>query len=124
MELGCLKTIAGFLNSRNGGTLLIGVMDNGTPVGIEADGFLNEDKMLLHLDNLIRERIGPKHVMYIHPHFEDYDGCKVLAVECSPSGSPVFVKDGPVERFYIRMGASTPELTSSQTHEYIKERFG
>lgn len=124
MELSCLKTIAGFLNSRNGGTLLIGVMDNGTPVGIEADGFLNEDKMLLHLDNLIRERIGPKHTMYIHPHFEDYDGSKVLAVECSPGNSPVFVKDGSTERFYIRMGASTPELTSSQTHEYIKERFG
>ena len=124
MELGCLKTISGFLNSRNGGTLLIGVMDDGTPVGIEADGFLNEDKMLLHLDNLIKERIGPKHMMYIHPHFEDYDGHKVLAVECSPGGSPVFVKDGSTERFYIRMGASTPELSSSQTHEYIKERFG
>jgi len=123
MELGCLKTVAGFLNSRNGGTLLIGVMDNGTPVGIEADGFLNEDKMLLHLDNLVKERLGPKHMMYIHPHFEDYDGYKVLALECSPSNSPVFVKDGSAERFYIRMGASSPELTGSQTHEYIKERF-
>lgn len=124
MELGCLKTIAGFLNSRKGGTLLIGIMDNGTPVGIEADGFLNEDKMLLHLDNLLKEYIGPKYMMYIHPHFEDYDGHKVLAIECSPGGSPVFVKDGSIERFYIRMGASTPELSSSQTHEYIKERFG
>lgn len=123
MELSCLKTIAGFLNSRKGGTLLIGVMDNGTPVGIEADGFLNEDKMLLHLDNLIKDRLGTKNIMYIHPHFEDYDGYKVLAVNCSPSNSPVFVKDGSVERFYIRMGASTSELSSSQTYEYIKERF-
>lgn len=123
MELSCLKTIAAFLNSRKGGTLLIGVMDNGTPVGVDADKFPNPDKMLLHLDNLIRERLGPKHMMYIHPHFEEYEGVQVLAVECSPSNSPVFVKDGPVERFYIRMGASSPELTSSQTHEYIKERF-
>jgi hypothetical protein len=123
MELSCLKTISAFLNSRNGGTLLIGVMDNGTAVGIEADGFLNEDKMLLHLDNLIKTRIGVKHMMYIHPHFEDYDGCKVLAVECSPSNSPVFVKDGSMERFYIRMGASSPELSTSDTYEYIKERY-
>lgn len=123
MELGCLKTIAAFLNSRQGGTLLIGVMDNGTPVGIEADKFPDSDKMLLHLDNLIRERLGPKYMMYIHPHFEEYEGVHVLAVECSPGNSPVFVKDGTVERFYIRMGASSPELTSSQTHEYIKERF-
>ena len=123
MELGCLKTIAAFLNSRHGGTLLIGVMDNGTPVGIEADKFPNSDKMLLHLDNLVRERLNPKHIMYIHPHFEEYEGVQVLAVECSPGNSPVFVKDGAVERFYIRMGASSPELTSSQAHEYIKERF-
>lgn len=123
MELSCLKTMAAFLNSRSGGTLLIGVMDNGTPVGIEADGFLNEDKMLLHLDNLVKNRLEPKHMMYIHPHFEDFDGYKVLAVECSPSGSPVFVKDGSLERFYIRMGASSPELSSSETFAYIKERF-
>ncbi len=123
MEMGCLKTIAGFLNSRKGGTLLIGVMDDGTPVGIEADGFLNEDKMLLHLDNLVRERLDPKHMMYIHPHFEEFDGYKVLAVECSPSNSPIFVKDGSTEHFYIRMGASSPELSLSETHAYIKERF-
>lgn len=103
--------------------MLIGVMDNGTPVGIEEDRFTSEDKMLLHLDNLIKERIGPKNMMYIHPHFEDYEGVKVLAVECSPSRSPAFVKDGQQERFYIRMGASSPELTASQTHDYIRERF-
>lgn len=36
MELGCLKTIAGFLNA-HGGTLVIGVADNDEPVGIEVD---------------------------------------------------------------------------------------
>lgn len=124
MELSCLKTIAAFLNSKTGGTLLVGVMDDGTPVGIKEDGFPNEDKMLLHLDNLIKERIGPKHAMYVHPHFESYEGVRVLAVECTPSRSPVFVKDGSQERFYIRMGASSPELTASQTHDYVNERFG
>lgn len=123
MEMGCLKTIAGFLNSRSGGTLLIGVMDDGTPVGIGEDGFANEDKMLLHLDNMIKERLGPSHMMYIHPRFEDFDGIRVLAVECSPGRSPVYVKDGAQERFFIRMGASTADLNTSQAHQYINERF-
>lgn len=122
IELSFLKTIAGFLNSR-GGTLVIGVADNGEPVGIEADGFPNEDKMVLHLDNLIRSRLGAQFGMYVHPRFEDYRGHRVLAVECWAARSPVYVKDGNTERFYIRAGASTSELLVSQVQEYIKQRF-
>ncbi|MEZ4517439.1 MAG: putative DNA binding domain-containing protein [Chloroflexota bacterium] len=123
IELSVLKTIAGFINSKAGGTLLVGVSDDGTPIGVHEDGFSNEDKMLLHLDNLIRDRLGAKHAMYIHPRFEDFEEVRVLAVECSPGSSPVFVKDGNQERFYIRMGASTFELKASETHDYIRERF-
>jgi hypothetical protein len=122
IELSFLKTIAGFLNSR-GGTLVIGVADNGEPVGIEADGFQNEDKMVLHLDNLVRSRLGAQFGMYVHPRFEDYQGQRVLAVECWPARSPVYVKDGNTEHFYIRAGASTSELPVSQVQEYIKQRF-
>ena len=46
MELAVLKTLAGFLNT-NGGMLVVGVSDDGSPVGIQADGFENEDKMSL-----------------------------------------------------------------------------
>jgi len=123
MELGCLKTIAGFLNT-HGGTLVIGVADNGDPVGIEADGFPNEDKMQLHLSNLINSRIGPEYEMYIHPHFENYRRYRILAVECMPAKSAVYVKDGNTERFYVRSSAATRELLPSEMQSYIKQRFG
>lgn len=42
MELAVLKTIAGFINN-GGGTLIVGVTDDGSPVGLQADGFSNED---------------------------------------------------------------------------------
>ena len=122
MELAILKTVAGFLNTQ-GGTLLVGVADNGNPVGIEADGFPNEDKMNLHLIHLLRDRIGADKLMYVHPRFEDHEDERVLAVECWTSKSPVFVKDGNTEHFYIRTGTSTSELTSSQAHDFIKQRF-
>lgn len=122
MELACLKTVAGFLNSR-GGTLVVGVSDDGETIGLDADGFPNEDKMNLHLVNLLRSRVGPQHMMYIHPRFEDRDDHRVLVVECWPSNSAVFLKDGAVERFYIRTGAATTELSGSQTQDYIKRRF-
>jgi len=53
-----LKAIVAFCNSA-GGELLIGVADDGSIVGIEHDGFSNEDKFQLHLRNLLLERIVP-----------------------------------------------------------------
>jgi hypothetical protein len=123
IELSALKTIAGFLNS-HGGTLVIGCGDDGEPIGLDADKFENEDKMHLHLVNILRERIGVTHMMYIHPRFEDLHERRVMVVDCWPARSPVFVKDNGVERFYIRAGASTAELSMSQVQEYSKRRFG
>jgi predicted HTH transcriptional regulator len=122
MEHSCLKTIAGFLNSR-GGTLIVGVDDNGDVLGIEEDKFANEDKMGLHLVNLIKSRIGPQYMLSIHPRFEDYDGKRVLVVECTRSRVPVFLKEGNIERFYVRTGAASTELSASQTQEFIKLHF-
>lgn len=122
MELAVLKTLAGFVNS-SGGTLVIGVADDGEPVGIEADKFPNEDKMYLHLVNLIKDRMGAAHMMYMHPRFDDYEGERVMVVECLPGKSPIFVKDGKVERFFVRTGAATTELQGSQAQEFIQKRF-
>lgn len=122
MELGVLKTVAAFLNS-HGGTLIVGVLDDGNPVGIEADKFENDDKMLLHLDNLLKDKIGAQHLLHVRPRFDEYQDKKVLVVECKPGKAPVFVKDGGAEKFFVRAGASTMELSGSQTHEYVKQRF-
>lgn len=122
IEHSALKTIAGFLNA-GGGKLIIGVADDGVPVGIQEDGFESEDKMYLHLVNLLNSRIGPKHMMYIQVRFDDYRTRRVMVVECGRAASPVFLKDGSTERFYVRTGASTTELTPSQTNEYVAQRF-
>jgi len=122
MEQACLKTIAGFLNTE-GGTLIVGLADNGDPVGYKADGFKNKDAVLLHLDNLVRTRLGPQFAMYIHPRFSKYLDYEVLIVECSAAKSPVYLRDGSTERFFIRAGASTSELTISQAQGYIEQRF-
>jgi hypothetical protein len=122
MELAVLKTIAAFLNM-NGGTLIIGVADDGDPVGIGEDKFPNEDNMNLHLVNIIKERIGPASMLYISPRFDDYQDTRVLVVECASAKTPIFVKDGSVEKFFVRTGAATSELSASQTQEFIKSRF-
>ena len=123
MHLSSLKTITGFLNAK-GGTLLIGVSDNGEVTGLSADGFPNEDKMGLHLVNLIRDRIGDIFLPYIHPHFEEQDGVQVLAVRCEQGPKAAFVKDGNQQRFFVRGGNATTELMGNSITDYVKQRFG
>ncbi len=106
-----------------GGTLIIGVGDDGVPLGIGEDGFESEDKMYLHLGNLLHSRIGPTHAMYIQVRFDDFKGQRVMAVQCGRAGSPVVLKDGGSERFYVRTEASTTELTPGQTNDYVAQRF-
>lgn len=122
MEQAVLKTLAGFLNT-NGGKLIIGVRDDGTPLGIEADQFSSEDKMGLHLVNLVNGKMGPQTMTFMHIRFDEFENRRVMAIECHRSSKPVFVKEGESEHFYIRTGPSTTQLTPTQTLEYIKHRW-
>lgn len=119
VELAVLRTLAGFLNT-NGGKLVVGVADDGTPVGIDQDGFQNEDKVFLHLVNIVNSRIGPEAMLEMHAHFEDYKGVRVLVVACPRSPKPVYVSDGNTDRFYVRTGPSSRELTAKETVSYVK----
>src|SRR6266481_4402444 len=56
--------------------LIIGVADGGTPVGVEKDGFADEDKMSLHLINLLKDRIGAQHSINVQPRFDDHNGVR------------------------------------------------
>ncbi len=122
MEHAVLKTVAAFLNS-NGGTLFVGVDDTGEAVGLDVDKFASEDKMALHLDNLIKDRLGGDVFACVKPTFADVEGKRVLAIECTASGKPVFLKNSSGEEFFIRAGASSPAPPASHTHEYIQQRF-
>jgi len=122
MELAVLKTLAGFLNN-NGGTLVVGVADDGSPVGIQVDEFENEDKMSLHLVSIVKTRMGIQALTNLHIHFDDHEDCRVMVLKCPKGSMPVFVMEGSTEHFYVRTGPSTTELSPSQTQDYIKQRF-
>jgi len=64
-----------------------------------ADGFPNEDKMGLHLVNLIRDRIGDIFLPYVHPHFEDENDERVLVIRCEKRPKSAFVNDGLCNAF-------------------------
>jgi hypothetical protein len=122
IQVAALKTIAGFLNA-HGGTLVIGVADDGEVLGLTADGFKSEDSMGLHLVNLVRDRIGEIFLPYVHPHFEDGDKGRVLVVRCEKGPKPAFVKDGAHQRFFVRGANATAELSGTSITDYVKAHF-
>lgn len=117
-----LKTIAAFLNS-DGGTLLVGVNDDGEMLGLELDDFPDDDKMMLHLTNLVKDRIGAQFMRFLRLSTESVNGRSVLRVDCNPSVIPAYVTHQNDEYFYIRTGPATTALAASEIHDYIQDRF-
>jgi len=121
IELAWLKGVAAFLNT-DGGTLLLGVTDDGSITGLELDVFENEDKCRLHFKNLIATHIGAEMSKYIRFTLVPVDGKTVGVVQCTRSSEPVFLKNGNKEAFHIRNGPSSDELPVSKALKYIKHR--
>ena len=99
IELSALKSLAGFMNA-TGGTLIIGVNDDGEELGLANDGFPNEDAMMLHVVNIVKQRMGADVMPFIHPKFEEYQGETVLSLRCD--GTPRDLRQGRPERALLR----------------------
>lgn len=123
IENHCLKTVVGFLNSK-GGYLMVGVDDNGNTLGLDADGFKNNDKFLLHWFNLLKETIGADLIKFIESEILYYKGKQILFVGCEPASRPVFFNRDSEEYFYVRVGNSTQSLKPSEMLAYIDDHYG
>ncbi|MBR6204433.1 MAG: ATP-binding protein [Candidatus Methanomethylophilaceae archaeon] len=122
MEKAVLKTMVAFLNT-DGGTLLIGVSDDGEVCGVDIESFESLDKMNLHLTNMISSAIGNGNIPYINfKAIEMDEGKIVVRVRCSPATKAVFLKEGKVEQFYVRSGPSSVELTGMNLVNYVNNR--
>ncbi len=123
IEHSVLKTISAYMNS-NGGTILVGISDKGEILGLETEGFENNDKLGLHLTNLIKHKIGPEYLPYIKYDLVQIDGKTVLKIDCSPSGKYVFIKgENSEEEFYVRNGPSSAKLSGRELIDYIDNKF-
>src|SRR5690606_26743289 len=124
------KVICSFLNS-NGGTLFIGVKDDGTIQGLDYDYSLFEsgqrDKVLLELDDLISRYFGSGRKPLIEGEIQEVNGKEILVVDVAASEKPVFLNNQfngvTSKEFYIRMHASTRILNDvEEIVEYILNR--
>ena len=138
LESASLKTVAAFANSRDGGTLLIGVTDDGTPCGLEADyetlrrpGKDDTDLFQLHLNNLIVASMGAAVAANVALQIHTVDGTDICRVHVRPSGFPVDAKvtidkAGQMVKktlFYVRTSNSTLTLNNEERAKYVLTRW-
>lgn len=119
-----LKTVCGFLNS-SGGTLLLGVDDDGGVQGLEKDyarcsaNNQNADGLENKIVTLLRDRLSPPpsfgHVAITFHTIEGREICRVLV---SPIDTPTRL-DGD---FFVRHGNSTRKLSADEADRWQRLR--
>lgn len=104
---------------------MIGVADDHTILGIEQDHFANEDKFLLHMRNLITDKIIPIVFQYVDYELVTIDDKRICWVVCKQSKEDVWLKPdkNKPEVFYVRSGPSSTELPPRAALRYIQEHF-
>ncbi|MDA9194263.1 ATP-binding protein [Alphaproteobacteria bacterium] len=122
IEDAVLKTICAFMNS-DGGTLLVGVADDGSPTGVadEIQKFhKSNDKFLLHFKNLVSNKIGAEIYPLLEYELREFRGAQLLMVSCQKSSKEVFMNGA---EFYVRTNPATDRLEGKKLLDYCKTRF-
>lgn len=118
--------ITGMLNSE-GGTLLIGVADDGTILGIERDlqtlRKKNTDGFQLLLTDIVRSYVGVEYMAYVRTRFELIDDKQICVVAIEKSPTPVFFATSDGHEFWVRTGNSTRSLDVKATLGYIQANW-
>ncbi len=116
LEDAVVKTIAGFANSVYGGTLLVGVTDDGGIYGLEDDYATfskrgergDRDLWGQHLKNLL-DRLGKSAAALVDWEFFTIDGKDICRVSIDPSDHPVYeTKARPTDLLVAHPGEHRP----------------
>ena len=115
------KEVIAFANTK-GGTLYIGVSDDGSVVGVK-----NADQVMLQMNNMIRDSIKPDVTMFVgyeNQHVGDKD---IIAVTIQKgTDRPYYLgsKGLKPSGVYVRNGTSSDPATDTAIRRMIKETDG
>ncbi|PKM10095.1 MAG: ATP-binding protein [Gammaproteobacteria bacterium HGW-Gammaproteobacteria-10] len=127
LETVVLKTLAGFLNSSVGGTLLIGVADNGEILGLENDYQTlkkpGQDGFEQTVMTAVSTNLGGDLCTFVHILFHVIDHKDVCRIIVSPANRPVFLTQANTPKFFVRTGGATRDLNIQEALDYIGGRW-
>ena len=126
LETVVLKTLAGYMNAQ-GGTLLIGVADDGSIVGLEHDYSAlkksDRDGFEQVLMTSVASKLGGDACQCVQAVFHSLEGKDVCRTIISKAHRPVYLRDGETPKLYVRTGVSTRELNVQEAIDYTATRW-
>ncbi len=121
-----MKTLAGYMNG-SGGTLLIGVSDDGAILGLDSDYKTlkkqDRDGFEQALMTAIATKLGADACQSVQIVFHAAESKEVCRVMVAPMDRPVYVKDGDAPKLYVRTGVLTRELNVQEAVDYTSTRW-
>ena len=133
IEHAIVKTICGFMNAE-GGTLFIGVDDDGKVLGLNEDvktlgSKASLDGFELHLRQVLNAALSIPTAGIVTISFERLGDLDIAIVRAAPSGNPVFAKPAkssgsPSSEFWVRVGNATHLLHGADMIHYQSEHWG
>lgn len=127
LESVIMKTISGFLNTR-GGSLLIGVADNGGIVGLEEDyktlNRKDNDGYTQLLMTSVADKLGTPVCRLVRILFYVLDQKEICRVIILPSPVPVYTKEDQKSHFYVRTASGTREMGIEEAVTFIRAKWG
>lgn len=118
-----LKTIAASHNT-DGGTLLIGVADDGSVKGLDPDLNLrpakkrNDDQFTLMLQDLLHGNLTPRRPNRASIRIDDSSGGKVCVVEVPVRAEVTYLED----KLFVRDGPRSIQLAGEEMEQFLRER--
>ena len=127
VESEIIKTISAFANTE-GGTLIIGVNDDGEILGLQNDftSFKGNqrDKFLKHFANIIGTGFTEPIDAIIKYGLENSEAIEVFVITVEKSAKPRFMKlKGGEKEFYIRRSATSQKLDIEEAIKYCFDKW-
>lgn len=126
LEKAIARTIAAFMNLK-GGTLVVGVSDEGSVLGLEQDfntlGRKDRDGWEQALRNVLNTFLPKDVAAMVGVSFSEIDGKTVAVVRADAALKPVYLEGDRGAEFHVRSGNTTQQLDVKQAHEFISRRF-
>jgi hypothetical protein len=121
-----MKNVVAFMNA-DGGTLLIGVDDEGQILGLEPDFQTmkkgNADSFENIFNMAFNRMVGAEYRHYVDLTFPELEGKVVCVIAVQPSAQPAYMTFKGTEKFYIRTGNGSQSLSVRKATQYIQDRF-
>lgn len=118
---GIKKEVVAFVNS-DGGSILVGVEDDGTPCGLE-----NPNEVMTQISNSLKDSISPDVMPFVEIKAKEIEGKSIIEIAVSAGvNRPYYIREKGLKPsgVYVRKGSSSQPVSDEAIRQMIVHSAG